>query len=48
MAYDDSRLELNSVTTDAKGWADGDQTLVCLVLDPANEHLTRTLRGARE
>lgn len=48
IAYDDSRLELDSVTTDAAGWADGDHTLVCLVLDPANEHLTRTLRKAQE
>ncbi|HET7277548.1 MAG TPA: septum formation family protein [Dermatophilaceae bacterium] len=48
IAYDRSRLELDSVTTDATGWADGDHTLVCLVLDPANEHLTRMLRTAKE
>lgn len=48
IAYDDSRLELDSVTTDAAGWADGEHTLICLALDPANEHLTRTLRSAHE
>lgn len=48
IAYDGSRLELDSVTTDAAGWADGDHRLICLVLDPANEHLSRTLRRAHE
>ncbi len=48
IGYDDSRLEMDAVTTQAAGWADGDHTVVCLVLDPANEHLTGTLRSAHQ
>lgn len=48
IGFDDSKLEMDSFTTDAAGWADGDHTVVCLVLDPGNEHLTRTLRGAHQ
>jgi hypothetical protein len=48
IAFDDSRLEFDYLTADPAGWRAGDRTLVCFVLDPANQHLTRALRGAKE
>jgi hypothetical protein len=43
-----SRLDLDYWSVDHDGWTDGDFTLICLVLDPSNDHLTRSLRGAHE
>ena len=48
IGFDDSRLEMDSLTTDKSGWRSGDHRLICLVLDPANAHLTRALRGSQE
>jgi hypothetical protein len=46
--YDDSRLDVGYYTADKVGWEHGYHTLICLVLDPDNDHLTRTLHHARE
>jgi Septum formation len=43
-----SRLDQDFLTVDQDGWTDGDFTLICLVLDPDNDHLTRSLRGAHK
>jgi hypothetical protein len=46
IGYDDSRFELDFLTTDKSGWEEGDRRLICLVLDPSQQKLTRSLRGA--
>jgi Septum formation len=48
LGIDESRLDLDFWTVDQDGWTDGKVTLICLVLDPTNDHLTRSLRGAHE
>ena len=47
-SFDDSRLEMDFITTDPDGWKSGDHRLICLVLDPSQAHLTHALRGIRE
>jgi hypothetical protein len=46
IGYDDSRYELDFLITDKSGWEEGDRRLICLVLDPTEQKLTRSLRGA--
>ena len=48
IGFDDSRLEMGSVTTDKEGWNAGDRTLVCLVMEPGDQSSTRALRGSHE
>jgi hypothetical protein len=36
------------LTPDKDGWTDGKPTLICLVLDPSHNQITRALRGAHE
>jgi hypothetical protein len=48
VGYDSSRLDLYYFVADKAGWAAGNHTLVCVVFDPDNVHLTHTLRGADE
>jgi hypothetical protein len=48
LGIDESRLDLDSWTVGPYDWVDDKVTLICLVLDPSNEHLTRSLRGAHE
>ena len=45
---DESVLDLNFLTPDKDSWTDGKATLICLVLDPSHDQITRTLRGAHE
>ena len=45
---DESLLDLNFLTPDKDGWTDGKATLICLVLDPSHDQITRALRGAHE
>jgi hypothetical protein len=44
----DSRLDFDFLTPDEFGWTDGKVTLICLVLDPNDSLITRSLRGAHE
>ena len=44
----DSRLDFDFLTPDKDSWNDGEVTLICLVLDPDHDQITRALRGARE
>jgi hypothetical protein len=46
--FDDSQLDLSYLTADTTGWNQGDHTLICVVLDPNNDHLTRALHGTRQ
>jgi Septum formation len=48
LGWDESRLDFNFLTPDKDGWTDGKPTLICLVLDPSNDKITRALRGAHE
>ena len=45
---DDSRLDFNYVTPDEEDWNDGKVTLICLVVDPDHDLVTRSLRDAHE
>ena len=44
--FEQSRLETDYYTTDRTGWSAGDRRLVCLVYDPDDTTLTRSLRGS--
>ncbi|GAA2151576.1 hypothetical protein GCM10009826_08680 [Humibacillus xanthopallidus] len=44
--FEQSRLETDFYTTDRTGWSAGDRRLICLVYDPDNTSLTRSLRGS--
>jgi hypothetical protein len=44
----DSRLDFDFVTPAEDSWTDGKVTLICLVLDPDHDQITRALRGAHE
>ena len=46
--FDDSRLDFSYVTPDEEAWNDGKVTLICLVLDPDHDLITRSLRDAHE
>jgi hypothetical protein len=48
LGIDESRLDYNYLTPDRDGWTDGKPTLICLVLDPSHNQITRALRGAHE
>jgi hypothetical protein len=48
LGIDESRLDLDFWTVGQDGWTDSEQTVICLVLDPSNDHLTRSLRGAHK
>ncbi len=48
LGWDDSRLDFDFVTPDEDGWTDGKVTLICLVMDPDHDQVTRSLRGAHE
>jgi hypothetical protein len=60
LELDQSRLDFAFVTPDESGWNDlrpmpilrwpmiGRATLICLVLDPDHDQITRALRGAHE
>jgi hypothetical protein len=43
-----SRLDLDYFTPDKDSWTAGKVTLICLVLDPDHDQITRALRGANE
>ncbi|HLM20908.1 MAG TPA: septum formation family protein [Propionibacteriaceae bacterium] len=44
----ESRLDLDFSTPDQESWNDGKATLICFVLDPNHDQITRALRGAHE
>jgi hypothetical protein len=44
----ESRLDLDYFTPDKDSWTAGKVTLICLVLDPDHDQITRALRGAHE
>jgi Septum formation len=44
----ESRLDLDYFTPDKDSWTAGKVTLICLVLDPDHDQITRALRGANE
>jgi hypothetical protein len=44
--FEQSRLETDYATTDRAGWSAGDHRLICLVYDPDDSSLTRSLRGS--
>ena len=44
----DSRLDFDFVTPAEDSWTDGKVTLICLVLDPDHDQITRALRGSHE
>ena len=44
--FEQSRLETDFYTTDRTGWSAGDHRLICLVYDPDDSSLTRSLRGS--
>jgi Septum formation len=48
LRIDESRLDFNFVTPDKDGWTDSKPTLICLVVDPSQDQITRALRGANE
>jgi hypothetical protein len=45
---DESRLDFDFLTPDKDSWNDGKGTLICFVLDPSHDQITRALRDARE
>jgi Septum formation/Bacterial PH domain len=45
---DESRLDFDFLTPDKDSWNDGKGTLICLVLDPSHDQITRALRDAHE
>ena len=45
---DESRLDFDFLTPDKDSWNHGKVTLICLVLDPDHDQITRSLRGAHE
>ena len=47
LGIDESRLDFNFLTPNKDGWTDSN-TLICLVLDPSHDQITRALRGAHE
>jgi hypothetical protein len=48
LELDESRLDLDFLTPDKDSWTAGKVTLICLVLDPDHDQITRALRGAHE
>lgn len=48
LELDESRLDLDFLTPDKDSWTAGKVTLICLVLDPDHDQITRSLRGAHE
>jgi hypothetical protein len=48
LELDESRLDLDYFTPDEDSWTAGKVTLICLVLDPDHDQITRALRGASE
>jgi hypothetical protein len=48
LAIDESRLDYNFLTPDEDGWTDSKPTLICLVVDPSQDQITRALQGAHE
>jgi hypothetical protein len=44
----DSRLDFDYLTPEKEDWNHSRQTLICLVLDPDHDQITRALRGAHE
>jgi hypothetical protein len=48
IAYDESHLDFDWFTTEKAGWNAGDRTTICLVFDPDQEQVSRTLRDAME
>ena len=44
--FEQSRLETDFYTPDPTGWSAGDRRLICLVYDPDDTSLTRSLRGS--
>jgi hypothetical protein len=48
LTTDESRLDLDYFTPDEDSWTAGKVTLICLVLDPDHDQITRALRGANE
>jgi hypothetical protein len=48
LELDESRLDLDYFTPDKDSWTAGKVTLICLVLDPDHDQITRALRGANE
>jgi hypothetical protein len=44
----ESRLDLDYFTPDKDSWTAGKVTLICLMLDPDHDQITRALRGANE
>jgi hypothetical protein len=48
LKFGDSRLDFDFLTPDKDSWNDGKVTLICLVLDPDHDQITRSLRGAHE
>jgi Septum formation/Bacterial PH domain len=45
---DESRLDFDFLTPDKDSWNDGKGTLICFVLDPSHDQITRALRDAHE
>jgi hypothetical protein len=48
LELDESRLDWGLVTPDKDAWTDGKATLICLVMDPDHDQITRALRDAHE
>jgi Septum formation len=48
LELDESRLDWGFVTPDKDAWTDGKATLICLVMDPDHDQITRALRDAHE
>ncbi|PPF17831.1 hypothetical protein C5D25_16720 [Rathayibacter sp. AY1D7] len=46
IAYGDSALEYRSLVPSEVGWRHGDRTIVCAVLDPADDSTTGSLFGS--
>lgn len=46
-AYNDSSLNISWLYPGSDGWAGGDRTIECSVVDPSNDQLTSSLRSSR-
>ena len=48
LEIDESRLDFGFLTPHEDSWTDGKVTLICLVMDPDHDRITRSLRSAHE
>ncbi|KGN34369.1 septum formation domain protein [Knoellia sinensis KCTC 19936] len=46
IAYDESRLDWDLITTVKEDWEAGDRTIICMVFDPDAETSTEAFKGS--